>query len=170
MEPGGNVAVTNERGDIHAVHRHESPPDDRERARQGGGQALHQSIVEAVALVARRSGTARSRRAPHAICGTYCSLRPQSWISPSEAAGGSSLSQHRGVSPHVIAHGPIDHLAAEPVGDGGAIQPALDRRDIGDVSQPEPVWSCGGEVERDQVRSDREIVTSYVGADRRLRP
>ncbi|GGI33916.1 hypothetical protein GCM10010987_76770 [Bradyrhizobium guangdongense] len=70
----------------------------------------------------------------------------------------------------MIAHGPIDHLAAEPVGDGGAIQPALDRRDIGDVSQPEPVWSCGGEVERDQVRSDREIVTSYVGADRRLRP
>lgn len=58
-----------------------------------------------------------------------------------------------------MAHRPTDDLAAEEVHDGRQVQPALGCRDVGDIGKPDPVWVCGSDVARDQVRRDRQIVT-----------
>jgi hypothetical protein len=65
----------------------------------------------------------------------------------------------------VIQHRPTDDLAAEEVHDGSQVQPALRGWNVGDIGKPDPVWSGGGEVTRDQVRRDRQIVTTVGGAD-----
>lgn len=64
----------------------------------------------------------------------------------------------------MIAHGPADDLSAEEVHDGCQIQPPLCGRDVGDISEPDPVWGGSREVARDQVRCDRQVVTAVGGA------
>src|ERR1700710_56188 len=66
--------------------------------------------------------------------------------------------------PHVIPHRPTDDLAAEQVHDSRQVQPPLRGWNVGDIGEPDPVWRCGGEVTRDQVRRDRQIVTTVGGA------
>src|SRR3954447_1620262 len=66
--------------------------------------------------------------------------------------------------PEVVGHGPADDLARGHVLDRGQIQKALVGRDVGDVGQPDLVRPVRGEVPRQQVRGDREIMAAVRGS------
>src|ERR671915_607394 len=68
------------------------------------------------------------------------------------------------LGPEVVGHGPADDLARGHVLDRGQIQEALVGRDVGDVGQPDLVRPVRGEVPRQQVRGDREIMAAVPGS------
>src|SRR3954447_18563111 len=68
------------------------------------------------------------------------------------------------LGPEVVGHGPADDLARGHVLDRGQIQEALVGRDVGDVGQPDLVRPVRGEVPRQQVRGDREIMAAVRGS------
>src|SRR4051794_33831772 len=65
---------------------------------------------------------------------------------------------------HMIPHGPTDDLPAEEIHDGRQIQPPLRGRNVGDIGEPDPVRGFRREVACDQVRCDRQVVTTVGGA------
>src|SRR3954466_4915416 len=73
---------------------------------------------------------------------------------------------HAQPGPQVIRHRPADDLARGQVLDRGQVQPALVRRQVGDVGQPDRVGPLGDEVAVEQVRRDRQGVAG-VGGPRR---
>ena len=58
--------------------------------------------------------------------------------------------------PEVVGHGPAHRAAGVEVEHEGEIEPALRRRDVGQVGQPDPVWRLRREVALEQVGRDRE--------------
>ncbi len=76
-------------------------------------------------------------------------------------------SHHHGrqwqLGPHVITHRPSDDLAGCQIEDRGQIQPPFAGCDIGDVGEPDCVWRGCREVLRQQVRRDRQIMTTVGG-------
>jgi hypothetical protein len=64
----------------------------------------------------------------------------------------------------MIAHCPADDVSAVEVQDRGEIEPAPIGLDIGDVRELGPVRRGGCEVAREQVRSNREVVSAVGGA------
>src|SRR3954471_13453234 len=70
---------------------------------------------------------------------------------------------HAQPGPQVIRHRPADDLARGQVLDRGQVQPALVRRQVGDVGQPDRVGPLGDEVAVEQVRGDRQVVPAVGG-------
>jgi hypothetical protein len=64
---------------------------------------------------------------------------------------------------HALAHCKADYLSVEKIDHHGKIEPALFGPDIGDVTCPDPVRRSHGEVARQQVRSDWQIMRAVRG-------
>ena len=63
-------------------------------------------------------------------------------------------------------HAPSHHLAAEQVNDRSQVQPALVGGDIGDVTRPNLIGGCRGEVALYQVRRNGQMVLAVRGDDK----
>jgi hypothetical protein len=64
----------------------------------------------------------------------------------------------------MIGHRPADDLARRHVLDRRQVKPALAGRNGGDVGQPHLIGPIGGEVSRQQVRRDRQVMATVGGA------
>jgi hypothetical protein len=69
----------------------------------------------------------------------------------------------REVAGDSIAHGPTDGEAGAEVHDHGEVQPALARRNVGDIGDPRLVWRGLLKLPRQDVRGDRTWVTRISG-------
>jgi hypothetical protein len=70
----------------------------------------------------------------------------------------------------VVGHRPAQDLARGQVLDRGEIQPALVCGQVADVGQPDLVGPLGGEVARQPVGGDRELVAAVRRARRAALP
>src|SRR5688572_23592379 len=64
-----------------------------------------------------------------------------------------------------VAHGPANNPARVQIQHGGQVQPALSRRNVGDIGQPFFVGPAGRKVLIEQIRGDRIIVGAIGGRD-----
>jgi hypothetical protein len=63
-------------------------------------------------------------------------------------------------SAQVISHCPADDATAEDVQDDGKIQKSGPRRNVGDVGDPDLIWSIGAEVPLDEIRCRPSIAVT----------
>jgi hypothetical protein len=73
--------------------------------------------------------------------------------------------RERQLGARMIAYCQADDPVAEEVRDSGQIEPTFGL-DIGDVSKPDPVPRSGNEVPIEQIRRDRQVVTTAGGPTR----
>ena len=70
----------------------------------------------------------------------------------------------RQLGAQMLAHRPAHHLARRQVEHRGQVEPALVRRNVADIAQPDPVGTRRLEVLPEQVGGDRQAVAA-VGGD-----
>jgi hypothetical protein len=130
---------------------------------QRAPEALHRGVVVAIAPAAHGSDEARvlegvavlSAGVLNAAIGVKEEI-PR-WVAMQQSHG-KRLENQSGID--AIAHGPADDLTAVEIENGGQVKPALASLDVGDVSDPDLIGSCGAGCLRQAIRSDRLVMVA----------
>src|SRR4051794_13780156 len=133
------------------------PPSTADHARRSVGERLPRlstPCCDPVRLVLRRP--IESALDPSVTVMDQAGFRPA-------ALQGHHQGVHAQPGPEVVGHRPADDLARGQVLDGGQARPALVRRQVGDVGQPDGVGPVGGEVAVEQVGRHRQGVAGGGG-------
>src|ERR1700739_3251982 len=129
-------------------------------------EALHRSIVIAVALAAHRRPEAGGLHQLAVIRRGILNAP----IGMMDQADAWPLCRDRHLQgrqwqagAQMIRHRPADNPAAVQIHDGGQIEPAPIGLDVGDIGEPDLVRSGGAEAAVEQIRCGRQVVTAVGG-------